>query len=212
MKVLDLFCCQGGAGKGYERAGFDVTGVDKDPQPRYPLPFVQADAIEYVRAHGAEFDFIHASPPCQLYSLTYRIQGNDHPDLIGPTREALNATGVPWVIENVEDARSELRNPVTLCGVYFGLRTYRHRLFETGGWTLAQPEHAPHTVKTIKMGRALREGDYYHAVGNFSNVDYVRRDMGASWMSRDGLRECIPPAYAAHVGREFAATRGRKHA
>src|SRR6478609_1514313 len=104
MRILDLYCCQGGASRGYHDAGFDVVGVDIDAQPRYPYEFVQADAIEYVRAHGHEFDVIHASPPCQLYSKTHRIMKSDFPDLIGPTREALEATGKPWVIENVEDA------------------------------------------------------------------------------------------------------------
>jgi DNA (cytosine-5)-methyltransferase 1 len=88
-RLLDLFCKQGGAGKGYGDAGFEVTGVDTDAQPRYPHPFVQADAIAFVLEHGAEFDFIHASPPCQFYSDTQRLTGNRHPDLIAATRAAL---------------------------------------------------------------------------------------------------------------------------
>ncbi|MGW6288749.1 SAM-dependent methyltransferase, partial [Streptomyces sp. NPDC055107] len=88
-RLLDLFCCQGGAAKGYADAGFDVTGVDIHPQPRYPFRFVQADAIAYVLEHGAEFDVVHASPPCQHDSDCQRLQGNTHPDLIAPTRTAL---------------------------------------------------------------------------------------------------------------------------
>lgn len=210
MRLLDVFCCQGGASAGYEAAGFEVTGVDLAPQPRYakrfPGRFVQADALEFIREHGHEFDAIHASPPCQAYSLTQRIRGREHPDLIGPTRQALEATGRPWVIENVPDAAGELRSPVVLCGAAFGLRTYRHRLFEAGGGlVLEQPGHAPHTEPTVKMGRPLKEGDFYHAVGNFSNVPYVRRDMGVEWMTRDGIRECIPPAYARWVGERLRA-------
>ncbi|MDX2708037.1 SAM-dependent methyltransferase, partial [Streptomyces sp. PA03-6a] len=145
-RLLDAFCCQGGASTGYRLAGFDVTGIDIHPQPRYPFNFVQGDAVAFIREHGAEFDVIHASPPCQLYSLTHRIQRRDHPDLIAPTRKALETTGRPWVIENVEDARGELRDPVTLCGAAFGLHTYRHRLFETGGGlTLTPPPHPAHT-------------------------------------------------------------------
>lgn len=90
-RLLDLFCCQGGAAMGYYRAGFDVTGVDIAPQPRYPFAFVQGDALEYVAAHGHEYDAIHASPPCQAYSKTQRIQGNQHPDLI--VGNARRATG-----------------------------------------------------------------------------------------------------------------------
>lgn len=191
---------------GYARAGFEVTGVDIEPQPRYPLRFVQANAIDYLLAHGHEYDFIHASCPCQRYSATQRINGNDHPDLIGPTREALERVGVPWVIENVVAAAPEMRDPVMICGASFGLHTYRHRLFETGGWALPVPNHPEHRHTTVKMGRPLADGEFYHAVGNFTNVEYVRRDLGMPWASRDGLRECIPPAYAEWVGRSFLRT------
>lgn len=204
-RLLDLFCCQGGASAGYVKAGFDVTGVDIAAQPRYPWRFVQADAVEYVLAHGHEYDAIHASPPCQRYSACQRIRGNDHPDLISATRAALEASGRPWVIENVEDARSELRSPVLLCGTMFpGLHTYRHRLFEASV-PLETPAHPAHGGISVKMGRPLREGDWYHAVGNFSNVPYVRRDLGFGWMNRDGLRESIPWQYAEHAGRAMRA-------
>ncbi|MYX36040.1 MULTISPECIES: DNA cytosine methyltransferase [unclassified Streptomyces] len=203
-RLLDAFCCQGGASTGYRLAGFDVTGIDIAPQPRYPFNFVQGDAVAFIREYGHAFDVIHASPPCQLYSLTHRIQRRDHPDLIAPTRQALESTGRPWVIENVEDARGELRDPVTLCGAAFGLHTYRHRLFETGGClTLTPPPHPEHKAAMVKMGRPLNPGDWYHAVGNFSNVPYVRADMGVHWMTRDGIRECIPPAYTQWVGEAF---------
>lgn len=204
MKVLDAFSCQGGAGHGYRLAGAKVRGVDISPQPRYPLPFDRDDAVSYIKAYGSEFDFIHASPPCQHYSATQRIQGNDHPDLIGPTRDALNATGRPWVIENVGDALPWMNDPVMLCGAMFGLHTYRHRYFETGGgFTFAAPEHPRHEHPTVKMGRRIQPGDWYHAVGNFSGVAYVREDLGVPWMNRDGIRECIPPAYARYVGEQF---------
>ena len=201
-RLLDLFCCQGGASAGYVAAGFDVVGVDIDPQPRYPYEFVQADAIEYVREHGHEFDAIHASPPCQLYSKTHRLRSNDHPDLIGPTREALIDTGLPYVIENVVDARAELLDPVLLCGGMFRINTYRHRLFETN-WGLFQLIHPPHLAPNAKMGRRVRDGEFMHVVGNFSGVDKAREIMGAPWMNRDGLRESIPPVYARFVGNEL---------
>lgn len=208
LRVLDTYCCQGGAGKGYSDAGADVTGVDKDSQPRYPFTFIQGDAIAYIREHGAEFDFIHASPPCQHDSDCQRIQGRAHPDLIGPTREALNSTGRPWVIENVRGALSKLRNPVLLCGAMFGLETYRHRYFETGGgFTLIQPHHPLHTVPQAKMGRPVPPGCYGQYVGNFSGVQAARDVLGVPWMNRDGIRECIPPAYAEWIGRAFLASR-----
>ncbi|MEU5412684.1 DNA cytosine methyltransferase [Streptomyces clavifer] len=208
LRVLDLFCCQGGAAMGYHRAGFDVTGIDLAPQPRYPFRFIQADAIDYVREHGAEFDFIHASPPCQRYSRAQKIQHRDHPDLIAPTRTALEATGRPWVIENVEEAHRELRNPVTLCAAAFGMRTYRHRLFETGGnFTFTPPRHPAHWAPLTKMGRPRAAGHFAHYVGNFSGVQEARTDMGVGWMNRDGIRECIPPAYTHHIATALLASR-----
>lgn len=193
LRVLDLFCCQGGASMGYHLAGFEVTGIDLAPQPRYPFRFIQADAIDYVREHGAEFDFIHASPPCQRYSRAQKIQHREHPDLIAPTRTALETTGRPWVIENVEEAHRELRTPVTMCAAAFGMRTYRHRLFETGGnFTFTPPRHPAHWAPLTKMGRPRAVYHFAHYVGNFSGVQEARTDMGVPWMNRDGIRECIP--------------------
>ncbi|MFB8753325.1 class I SAM-dependent methyltransferase [Streptomyces parvulus] len=205
-RFLDLFCCQGGAAKGYADAGFDVTGVDLVPQPRYPFRFVQADAITFVLAHGAAFDFIHASPPCQHDSECQRIQANAHPDLIAPTRTALETTGRPWVMENVRGAVPKLRAPVMLCGQMFALANYRHRYFETGGgFTLTQPGHPTHLVPQAKMGRPVPPGHYGQFVGNFSGVPLAREVLGVPWMNRDGIRECIPPAYAEHIGRAALA-------
>lgn len=212
MRVLDLYSCQGGASAGYNRAFGPfavIIGVDINPQPRYPFSFVQADAVEYVRAHGREFDFIHASPPCQFDSDCQRIMGRDHPDLIEPTREALRETGVPWVIENVRGALPKLNNPVELCGTMFDLRTYRHRYFETGGWSLTQPAHPLHFAPQAKMGRAPKPGEFVQAIGNFSGVDMVRDDWGVDWMNRDGIRESIPPAYAQYIGQQFITQHNR---
>ena len=201
-RLLDLYCCQGAASAGYVAAGFDVVGVDLFPQPRYPFEFIQWDAVAFLELRGHEFDAVHASPPCQAYSKAQRIMKNDHPDLIGPTREVLLELGVPYIIENVEDARPELIDPVTLCGATFGLHTYRHRLFESN-IGLRVPVHLPHLKKTVKMGRKLQSGDFYHAVGNFQQVEYVRQDMGVPWMNRDGIRECIPPLYTEHIGKQL---------
>ncbi|MGW4395533.1 DNA methylase [Amycolatopsis nivea] len=203
-RILVCFCCQGGEAMGYYLAGFDVVGVDIQPQPRFPFPFVQADAIAYAREHGHAFDAVAGGPPCQGYSLTWRIHGNQHPRLIGQFRDVLTGLGKPYVIENVEEARPQLDNPVLLCGAMteFALHTHRHRLFETN-WGLAAPHHPAHTHEPVKMGRPLENGDWYHAVGNFSGVAYVRADMGVPWMNRDGIRECIPPAYTRHIGTQL---------
>ncbi|MGY0463286.1 SAM-dependent methyltransferase [Kitasatospora sp. cg17-2] len=211
MTVLDAYCCQGGAGMGYWLAGYDVLGVDLTGQPRYPFRFVQGDAVAFITEHGHGFDFVHASPPCQAQSLTWRINKREHPRLIAPTRTALEGTGRPWVIENVTEARDDLRDPVTLCGTMFGLRTYRHRLFEPGGGlTITPPQHPEHTAPNAKMGRPVADGEFMHVVGNFSDVPLARSEavMGMPWATRDGLREAIPPAYTRFIGHQAARQHG----
>ncbi|KFF96901.1 hypothetical protein IQ62_33830 [Streptomyces scabiei] len=208
-RLLDTFCCQGGAAMGYHLAGFDVVGVDIHPQPRYPFTFIQAEAVAFIRECGADFDFIHASPPCQHDSACQRIQGNQHPDLIAPTRAALETTGRPWVIENVKGAVPKLRAPAMLCGAMFGLATYRHRYFETGGFTLPQPAHPAHLAPQAKMGRPIPPGHFGQFVGNFSGVDHARRVMGVLWMNRDGIRECVPPAFSQWIATQFLALKER---
>ncbi|MGA5084065.1 SAM-dependent methyltransferase [Streptomyces pseudogriseolus] len=201
LTVLDTYCCQGGASMGYYLAGFDVVGIDRDEQPHYPFAFIQGDAVEYIRAHGHEYDLIAGSPPCQRYTKAQRIMNREHPDLVGPTRDAMEATGRPWIIENVEGA--PLLDTVTLCGAMFGMRTYRHREFESS-LPLGTRLHPRHLAPVAKMGRPVRDGEFMHIVGNFTGVDLAREIMGMPWASREGLREAIPPAYAEFLGRQAA--------
>lgn len=204
MRCLDLFCGAGGAAMGYHRAGFEVVGWDIEHHPDYPFEHHVGDAldvladVDYVRS----FDLVHASPPCQAYTNAAKIMRRSHPDLVGPVREHLMAADVPYVIENVPGA--PLVNPVTLCGAMFpGLRTYRHRLFESS-IPIVAPGHPQHTAPITKMGRPPQEGEFMHVVGNFSGVNAAREAMGISWMTRDDLREAIPPAYTEHIGRQVA--------
>lgn len=201
-RLLDLFACQGGAGEGYRRAGFDVTGVDIERQPRNPHRFIQADALDYLGAYGHEFDAIHASPPCQAFTKAQRLQGNEHPDFIGPVRELLNELGTPYVIENVEG--TPLHDPIMLCGSMFGLRLYRHRLFESNV-PLTAPLHAQHFLRQVKMGRKAAPDEMLQPVGNFSGVGEAREAMGMPWASREGLREAVPPAYTEWIGGQLMA-------
>jgi DNA (cytosine-5)-methyltransferase 1 len=202
LRLLDTFCCAGGASMGYHRAGFAVTGVDIVTHPRYPFPFFQRDAVDFIKNHGHKFAAIAASPPCQAYTNAQKIQKNEHPDLIAPTREALLATGKPYVIENVRGA--PLIDPVELCGCMFpALNVYRPRLFEMPWYTGPRPEHRTHTERVTKMGRKPQPGERMHVVGNFSGVPEARKAMGIDWMTRDELREAIPPAYTEWIGRRL---------
>lgn len=197
-KALDLFCGAGGASMGLSRAGFDVTGADIFPQKRYPFKFIHRNALDFAPRELKKFDFIWASPPCQAFTLAQRIQKRKHPDLIEPIRRKLKKSGVPYVIENVEG--SPLIDPIMLCGIMFDLQTYRHRLFECS-FPIAQPNHPRHKAKVTKMGRPPRAGEFIHVVGNFSGVKRARKAMGIDWMSRDELREAIPPAYSEYIAR-----------
>lgn len=199
MRLLDLFSGAGGAARGYQEAGFHVTGVDIKPQPRYAGDvFIQADALEYVAAHGQEYDAIHASPPCQAYSITKSIHvGHQYPDLVAATRQALIAIGKPWIIENVPGA--PLKWPVMLCGTMFGLTLYRHRLFESSHLLLV-PMHGEHPEECPKVGYGASPGGYMTVAGHFSGMAQAKRCMGIDWMTRAELAQAIPPAYTQHLG------------
>lgn len=203
FRLLDLFCGAGGAGMGYHRAGFDVTGVDIKAQKRYPFKFIQADALEYCREHGHEYDAIHASPPCQAYTMAsqqWRAVGKDYPDLVLSTRDTLKAIGNPYIIENVPGA--PLVNPHVLTGGAFGLRVRRKRLFETS-WPLPFTLVGPDGKSHFRMGRPVQEGEWITPVGHFSNVAYAQKVMEIDWMGQKELAQAIPPAYTEWIGEQL---------
>jgi len=192
VRILDLFCGAGGAGMGYARAGFEVVGVDINPQPRYPFEFVRGDALVFLASPFVDlskFDAIHASPPCQAYAnvTAWRGDQSDHPDLIDATRDLLNATGLPWVIENVPEA--PLRPDLLLCGSHFGLRIKRHRIFES----------SPRIFSLIPTCRHRDILPFMHK-GERAFADAMHCD----WMTNREARQAIPPAYTAFIG-EFLA-------
>lgn len=197
---------------GYHNAGFDVTGVDSEPQPRYPFKFIQADAFQFVAMHGHEFDVIHASPPCQRYSRISRVSGRQekHPDLVARTRETLQYSGKPYIIENVPGA--PLTNYVMLCGTMFGLHVLRHRLFECNPMILMSPYSCNHWSRSINGGR---NGDQEHPEGKFITVTgsvhpirMAESAMGIDWMTRSELTQAIPPAYTEWLGGEMRRITG----
>lgn len=206
--ILDLFCGEGGAAMGYYHAGFNVIGVDHAFQDRYPFGFIRMDAFEALkRIRPDRFAAIHASPPCQEYSETQRINGYVYPDLIDPLRRELLRTGLPYVLENVEGARRHMKQPTMLCGAMFGLRVYRHRLFETN-FELRAPWHPKHWLKQNEMGERPQWDEMMRVIGSFRPVDEGREAMEMPWASRDGMAEAIPPRYTEHVGGYLLAHLG----
>ena len=221
-KLLDLFCSEGGASMGYHMAGFDVTGVDIEPKERYPFEMAVANALQ-VDLDG--YDAYAASPPCQGYSrLKSRYDASKWPLLIAPIRERLEATGKPYVIENVVGAESEMKSPICLCGSSFGLRVRRHRLFEANfgvpelpcehAW---QDGHKPYSIyegKSRGAGLGRRASGVQPVHGGNHNVGgnsyfYKSVAMGIDWMTEHGLNESIPPAYTRYVGKWMLEVTGQ---
>lgn len=213
-KLLDLFCGAGGASVGYSRAGFDVTGVDISEHPDYPFKLVEADALTVLAdtALLAEFDIIHASPPCQGYTtMSNRWRGaggvaDSHDSLINEVRHYLTIWGGTYIIENVAGARRDMRSPILLRGGMFGLQVDRPRLFESNA-----PLVAPKSKKVVNPvgvygkldGRRLftrADGTEQRAA---RTLDEGRAAMGIDWMVWEDLTEAIPPAYTQYLGEQI---------
>ena len=225
MRLLDLFCGAGGAAMGYRHAGFDeIVGVDIALQPRYPFTFVQGDALEYLAEHGQEFDAIHASPPCQGYSIMHNLpwlRGREYPLLILPTIEMLEGLGKPYVVENVMGARHGAKGLKKrgleshglkagwLCGAMFELPFYRHRLFASNWFWLApgHPKHARRQVVVhipVGNGRGKREESEQRARHpNPVNTTWRKHHDGALNI-RPGY-EKVPFSYPTIVGERLRA-------
>lgn len=200
---------------GYHQAGFEVVGVDNRIQRRYPFNFVLGDALSvgWRMMMSGRYDLVHASPPCQKYSDLQKRTGKEYPDLIGPVREMLQDSGLPYVIENVDTA--PLQEPVMLCGGMFsGLIVYRHRLFETS-WELEQPQHPKHKAlvytfdkRKHHFGRPLTEDMFVQVTGGGNApIAEKKKAMGIDWMITKEINEAIPPAYTKFIGEKFAELR-----
>lgn len=214
-RLLDLFCCAGGAAMGYHQAGFDVVGVDINPQPRYPFGFIQMDALAVDMRFVRTFDAIHASPPCQGYTAMRHAPGaKGAPRLIAETRVLAEASGLVWAIENVEEARSEMSDPVMLCGSTFGLGSHgcelrRHRLFESN-IALATPgcRHGEKPVVGVYGGHARIRSARHGGRGTRDawpngHKPVASEAMGMDWATLAEMSEAIPPAYTRFIGQQM---------
>lgn len=214
-RILDVFCCAGGASGGYARAGFDMIGVDLQDQPNYQFAFYKANALDYLsmlrdtkdQGIPLNLDAIHASPPCQAHTaLTKGTNAKTHSylDLIPETRHLLDQIGLPYIIENVE--QSTVRPDLKLCGEMFGLRVLKHRLFEISGFEVTQPEHIKHKGRAAGWRHGSKpEAPYYVSVygtgGSRGTIDDWREAMEMPWAGKKReLSEAIPPAYCEYIG------------
>lgn len=212
-RLLDLFCGAGGAAMGYHRAGFDVVGVDVEPQPCFPFTFVQADALECLAAFGPMFDAIHASPPCQFFTtLSARWRGkgtvaDSRIDLLTPTLALIREMDVPWVVENVTGAASAMRTTLLLHGGMFGLRVHRPRLFESNVMILVSP--AARTWRPVGVYGRTHDGRYLSSRNReqkcAGSLTEAHDAMGMDWADWHGTKEAIPPAYTEFIGHQLLA-------
>ena len=208
--LLDLFCGAGGAAKGYHDAGFDVVGVDINPQPNYPYEFHQGDALDWLTLDVSDFAVIHASPPCQRYSTSTASTGtpSDHPDLLAPVRSSLGRTGLPYVIENVP--RAPVRRDLMLCGSMFGLQVRRHRHFEFGGIEAPEQPRCQHKaqgrlVDVTGHAGGRNQTDRPGFPIKWYDVEHAREIMQMPWADGKGCTEAIPPAYSEYIGVQLIA-------
>lgn len=211
LRLLDLFCKQGGASKGYHLAGFHVTGADREPQPRYPYKFIQKDVRDLSPAWIVKnFDAVAGSPPCWAHSdLAFR-SGKEYEDFIPECRNLMIESGLPYVIENVE--RSPLINPLMLCGTMFPeLRVIRHRLFESNISLVAPSTHIAKHPLVFTMDKRkdhygkLNEWDAFVSVNGGGNCSKAAAAdaMGINWMTKDGMNQAVPPLYTQWIGKQL---------
>lgn len=205
MKLLDIFCCAGGASKGYAMAGFEVTGIDIKHGKRYPYTYLRKDFHTLTVNDLQEYDVIHASPPCQTHSITKNLriaQGNSTSklDLLEPTRQLLIESGKPYVIENVKGA--PLINPIQICGSAFGLKVRRHRLFESNIKITGTNCNHSEQGKPIGIYGSMRD-EIPNGGHTAKSIEEAREAMGIDWMIWGELVEAIPPKYTEYIGKQI---------
>jgi DNA (cytosine-5)-methyltransferase 1 len=215
MKALDLFCGAGGASMGLKNAGFEVTGIDATSKPEYPFNFILKDATQIDIEFLKQFDFIWASPPCQLFTIASNLreaQGNktNKLNLVPQTRVLLESSGVPYVMENVPKA--PMRKDLMLCGSMFDLKVRRHRIFEMN-FKIPQPkcDHKKqgkpvgvyHVMGDTCKGINRKTGKLVVGGSTAKTLEEGQAAMGINWMKWNTLKEAIPPKYSEYIAFEW---------
>jgi len=207
-RVLDLFCGAGGASMGYAKAGYDVVGMDIKHGKRYPFEYIRRDVMTLRPEDLEGFDLIHASPPCQTYSVTKHLRvaqgkSTSKQDLLAQVRSLLVVSEIPYVIENVKGA--PLIDPVQLCGSAFGLKVRRHRLFESSMELRGTDCHHKEQGKPVGIYGSMR--DEIPGGGHTAKtMPEAHEAMGINWMIWGELVEAIPPAYTHYIGQQIMST------
>jgi C-5 cytosine-specific DNA methylase len=221
MKILDLFCCCGGASTGLSDSGKNkIVGVDVIGNHNYPFEFIKSDVFKLEESFFNEFDFIWASPPCQFYIPTNKYKDTRHPDFIPITRELLLRAEKPFVIENVPGA--PIRKDLMLCGEMFSLKIIRHRLFEIHGFTVLNPEHKRHKLSVMNgtaigcYSGGINPGFYgdkdkqkayrerRKTIRPSSDIKDWQDALGVNWVNdKTHLTQMIPPAYSNYIIRNL---------
>ena len=212
MKLLDLYCGAGMASDGYVAAGFDVHGVDYNPQPNYPYSFTQADALDVLLSSTPEeFDVIHASPPCQAHTRAKHLrkaQGGTSKagDLLTPTLSLLQKrwSHKIWIVENVPGAPG-MDDAVVECGSAYDLGVRRHRLFLSN--VPLEGSGCDHKGQGRPWGGYHGMGDSIPKGGRTAlslehGLEVMGVDRTIPWNS---LKEGFPPAYTEHLGHQLAS-------
>lgn len=177
-------------------AGHDASSVGATDSPKPAL-------------RVKDFDAIHASPPCQDYSRALRHMAAPQPRLIEPVVEMLEATGLPWVVENVEGAPIPHQHTLDgqfgamFCGTAFGKRVYRHRLF-LASWPI-QGRPCAHTRPAMNPHNQAGRDRIYDEFGRGDPEAPWRRELGVEWMGKYEGRESVPPYYTEDIGRQLLA-------
>ena len=202
LKVLDLYCGAGGASMGYHLAGFKITGIDVKHGKRYPFTYQRKSVMDLSPSDLEPYDFIHASPPCQTFSITRNLRiaqgkSTNKLDLLEPTRELLIKSGKPYVIENVKGA--PLINPVQLCGSSFGLKVRRHRLFESNLPIKGSQCDHKNQGRPVGVYGSMKD-EIPNGGKTAESLDEGRKAMGIDWMLWGELVEAIPPIYTKFIG------------